>query len=127
MTTAAPKFNISTEDKKISPRAIVLRQAESLVCGDRNAQYGDPNDDFRCTASFWETYLRGIVGKRGDLRLEPHDVAMMMSLLKISRSTWSPDKLDTFVDLIGYGACAVDCVNATYPEIQAQLDEIQLI
>lgn len=112
------------EDKKISPRAKVLRQAESLVCGDRNAQYGSPNQDFARTAEFWETYLRGVFTKREGLFLEPHDVAMMMSLLKVSRSVWSPNKLDTFVDLIGYGACAVDCVTETYSDIQAQLDEL---
>jgi len=110
--------------KKPSPRAVALDHAKSLVTGERNAQYGDPNQDFRRTAAFWEIYLRAIVEKRGGLNLEPHDVAMMMSLLKISRTTWTPEKLDSTLDLIGYGACAVDCIVSTWPDSQSQLDAL---
>jgi hypothetical protein len=83
-------------------RAEVLLGAEALVNGDRNAQYGDPRQDFKRTATMWGAYL--------DTTLEPHDVAAMMALLKVSRIRWSPEKLDSWMDLAGYAACGADCV-----------------
>ena len=91
----------------INNRASILQEAEILVNGDRNVDYGDPIDDFRRTADFWSTYLSGLVGQ--PLFLKPHDVAVMMSLLKISRITWSPNKRDHWADLAGYAACGFDC------------------
>lgn len=90
-------------DDELNARAEVLRTAESLVNGDRNAQYGDPRQDFQRTADLWTTYLDG------KTEIEPHDVAIMMTLLKISRLRWSPEKLDSWVDGAGYLACGWDC------------------
>lgn len=85
----------------MNARAEVLQTAESLVNGDRNAQYGDPRQDFQRTAAMWSAYL--------GVQVEPHDVAAMMALLKVSRIRWSPQKLDSWVDLAGYAACGWDC------------------
>jgi Domain of unknown function (DUF6378) len=103
------------EDQEATPvlkssadvRAGVLFEAEHLVNGDRNNQYGDPIEDFQRTADFWSTYISSLAGV--DVYLKPHDVAVMMSLLKISRITWSPTKRDHWVDLSGYAACGYDC------------------
>lgn len=92
--------------EQTSIRRDVLMLAADLVDGDRNSTYGDPLQDFRRTATYWTTYLEGI----GDRPLLPHDVAAMMSLLKISRISWSPDHKDHWVDLAGYAACGHDCV-----------------
>jgi hypothetical protein len=83
---------------------------ETTLPEQPNKQYGPPDSDFRRTANFWQEYLKGVVEARGELRLEPHDVGVMMALLKISRITWSPGKADSWVDLAGYAACAADCV-----------------
>lgn len=83
-------------------REVLLTQAEQLVNGDRNVQYGDPNADFERTAAMWSAYL--------DHPLVKHDVAAMMALLKISRIAWSADKWDSWVDLAGYAACGASCV-----------------
>lgn len=91
-------------DAELSPRADLLREAEGLVDGDRNAQYGDPNQDFKRTADMWTAYLDG------KTELEPHDVAAMMALLKISRLRWSPEKRDSWADLAGYAACGWNTV-----------------
>ena len=79
----------------------MLAEAASLVDGDRNAQYGDPRQDFLRTAAMWTAYL--------GTEVHPHDVAAMMALLKVSRIRWSPDKRDSWVDLAGYAACGWDC------------------
>lgn len=85
----------------MNARSDLLTEAESLVNGDRNAQYGDPRQDFQRTATMWSAYL--------GVDVAPHDVAALMSLLKLSRIRWSPNKRDSWADLAGYAACGWDC------------------
>lgn len=97
----------------VSPRRALLMQAADLVDGDRNAQYGDPNQDFARTAELWNTYLAGLAERQGVGRvdlIEPQDVAWLMILLKASRSTVSPGKEDHYADVAGYAACGWHCV-----------------
>jgi nucleoside 2-deoxyribosyltransferase len=89
------------EEPATSPRRELLTEAADLVDGDRNAQYGDPRQDFARTATMWGAYLGTDV--------EPHDVAALMALLKVSRLKWSPGKRDSWVDLAGYAACGWHC------------------
>lgn len=113
------------DDRRTSARREVLDEAAALVDGDRNAQYGDPIDDFRRTASYWSTHLGGVLRRKAaecrvelhpdvldlvDALLDPHDVAVMMQQLKMSRLAWSPRKRDTWADAAGYAACGWDCV-----------------
>lgn len=79
----------------------MLAEAAGLVDGDRNAQYGDPRQDFQRTAAMWGAYL--------GVEVEPHDVAALMAILKVSRIRWSPEKRDSWVDLAGYAACGWHC------------------
>ena len=96
----------------VGVRASVLREAEVLVNGDRNAQYGDPNQDFARTAAMWTAYISGLIERDGDdWAIETQDVAWMMVLLKASRSTTSPNKRDHYVDAAGYIACGADCAD----------------
>jgi hypothetical protein len=92
-------------------RTKILKDAEHLVNGDRNNDYGDPVQDFQRTADMWSVYLKGAC--EADITLLPHDVAAMMSLLKISRIAWSPEKEDHWADLAGYAACGFDCADRT--------------
>lgn len=102
-------------------REVLLAQAEQLVNGDRNVDYGDPNADFERTADMWSAYLGHPVAK--------HDVAAMMCLLKISRIAWSADKWDSWVDLAGYAACGASCVfpdpSAVTPEPRQPPENVQ--
>lgn len=91
-------------------REQVLATANTLVNGDRNEQYGDPKDDFGCTAQMMTAYLDRVYQRRGTRELQPHDVAVFQILVKISRLAETPDKLDSWVDILGYGACGADCV-----------------
>lgn len=85
----------------MSARRDILMEAADLVDGDRNAQYGDPRQDFQRTATMWSAYLGA--------QIAPHDVAAMMAMLKLSRIRWSPGKRDSWADLAGYAACGWDC------------------
>lgn len=98
-------------------RAELLVEASKLIDGDRNVQYGDPIDDFSLTASMWQDYLRRIMVTRNtpeEVYLDPHDVAVMMLLVKVSRLAQSPEKRDHWLDIAGYAGCGWECVEQTY-------------
>ena len=98
-------------------RAKLLTDAASIIDGDRNVQYGNPIDDFSLTASMWQEYLRRIMVTRntdGAVYLDPHDVAVMMMLVKVSRLAQSPEKHDHWLDIAGYAGCGWECVTQTY-------------
>jgi hypothetical protein len=95
---------------KKNNRSQVLAEANELINGDRNNQYGEPTDDFRKTADLWSVYLTSVA--KAPVTLLPHDVAVLMMMLKVSRIAWSPNKRDNWTDLAGYAACGWDCVVA---------------
>lgn len=81
-------------------RQDLLKEAEKVVCGDRDQAYGQPEDNFAVIADLWSAY-KGVKFTRVD-------VSMMMSLLKIARIRSNPEKPDSYVDLAGYAACAAE-------------------
>ena len=88
-------------------RSEILDAARSIVTGEREKQYGKPEDNFATIGKLWEIYLRGrCVGGDADISINPEDVAMMMALLKIARIMTGTGTGDSFVDLAGYAACA---------------------
>jgi hypothetical protein len=94
----------------VPERVQPLREAERLICGARNASYGEPAEDLGRTAEFWTTYLRPRLVD--GMTIRAHDVALMMDLLKTSRLVWSPGNHDSFVDKVGYTAIAWECAVA---------------
>jgi hypothetical protein len=94
----------SEQDK--SHRAELLDEARQLVTSDRNNSYGPPHQDFQRTAAAANGY--GYSGP-GGRPLEAHDIAILVSLVKISRLMWTPGKRDSWVDIAGYAACGYEC------------------
>jgi hypothetical protein len=84
-------------------RAQVLREAERLVCGDREGDYGDPTVNLHRIAQYWTDYL---YDKQGDI-LTAEDVALMMILMKVARQA-AGYKRDSVVDIAGYAAIAAE-------------------
>jgi len=78
-------------------REEILDKAKVCVCGDREQDYGSPEDNFGTIANFWSIYLGGPVTSV--------DVAAMLALLKIARIASGHAKDDNWVDLAGYAAC----------------------
>lgn len=78
-------------------RAEVLHAAEQCVCGQREQDYGSPEDNFRCISALWSAY-KGVP-------FTDVDVSMMMALLKIGRIATGTATKDSFIDLAGYAAC----------------------
>ena len=81
-------------------RAEILEQAQKCVCGDREQDYGSPENNFALIARLWREYLDT------DKPITAHDVAVMMALLKIARIATGRQKDDSYVDACGYLACA---------------------
>jgi hypothetical protein len=97
-----PSQNVGSEP---TIRAQVLREAESLVVGDREQQYGHPRDNLQRIADYWNVYLQDVI-KRGGV-LEPRDVALMMVHVKVAREA-AGHKRDSCVDGAGYFSLAAE-------------------
>ena len=120
-TVSTSDFTCTTDVKKVEvnhsagggitiTRAEILDAAKAIVTGEREQQYGKPEDNFRMIGNLWEIYLKArCLDRDGGLDILPEDVAMMMSLLKIARIASGNYKADSFVDLAGYAACAGEC------------------
>lgn len=88
-------------------RESVLDEAKKIIRGDRDRQYGSPEDSFAVIAKMWTAYLDG----RGKLigEVSAADVGWMMVCFKAARAaTEKVPKRDTFVDAAGYAACAAE-------------------
>lgn len=96
-------------------RKEILEAAVLCVCGDREQDYGSPENNFQTIANLWIDYL---TAKDDPLGIEPKDVAAMLALLKIARIATGHAKADNWVDLAGYAACG--------GEIETGVDEMQL-
>lgn len=83
-------------------RADILHTAEKCVCGQREQDYGSPENNFQIIADFWSVY-KGV-------KFSASDVAMMMALLKVARIKSGGGTEDSFVDLAGYAACGGELV-----------------
>lgn len=71
----------------------VLQEANRVINGPRDKDYGHPRNDFAKTAAFWSTLFR--------VEVSPEQVALAMILLKVSREMNRP-KRDNIVDIAGY-------------------------
>ena len=86
-------------------RAEILKEAEKCVCGNREQDYGSPENNFRTIANFWATYLNTKHDCDVCITIDPEDVAAMLALLKIARISSGRMKDDNWIDLAGYAAC----------------------
>lgn len=80
-------------------RSEILDKAKQCVCGDRDCQYGSPENNFQLIADLWNRYLK----YKGEITAE--DVAVMMVLFKIARVRTGVGTDDSFIDICGYAAC----------------------
>ena len=81
-------------------RQEILEAATKCVCGEREQDYGSPEDNFNRIATYWSTHL--------GMEITAEDVAVMMALLKIARIGTGRATEDSFVDLAGYAACGCE-------------------
>lgn len=83
----------------------ITEEALRTINGERQDQYGNPEDTFLQIGHLWTAYLSG----GGDvIMITPPMVADMMCLLKIAREQGGKGKRDNMVDLIGYAALGAE-------------------
>ena len=80
-------------------REDILRVAGELIDGQRAEEYGPALEQHGRIAELWSSYL----GKE----ITAVDVAMLMILLKVSRSKTSESN-DSYIDICGYAALACE-------------------
>ena len=73
-----------------------LKEADTLVSGQRHKDYGDKTENHKNIAKLWSAYL--------NVSVEAHDVAILMILLKIARTKVGAVSRDTYVDMAAYSA-----------------------
>lgn len=88
-------------------RSQLLDRAMEITHHDRNANYGNPEDNFQHIANLWNSYIK--VRRPEAPLLSPADVAVMNMLIKVARLGNNPDHYDSAVDIAGYAACLADC------------------
>lgn len=89
-------------------RKQTLDEADKCVNGQREHDYGSPEDNFATIAEMWTSYLRRSGPKFNPIIVTAHDVTVMMALLKIARIASGQVKDDNYVDGCGYLACAAE-------------------
>ena len=87
-------------------RAEILDAAKACVCGEREQDYGTPEDSFGLIGQLWTVYMGTLFTAK--------DVAMTLALLKVAR-IHNGDKMDSFIDLAGYAACAGEIAGKEAP------------
>lgn len=83
--------------------------AADLVHGARNDEYSHPAEDFNRIAIMWTTFL--------GTGISPHQVAVMMILLKASRLAHNVHHEDSWIDIAGYVCCA-DRINRRWAGLE---------
>ena len=75
-----------------------LNEAIKLASGQRQMDYGDKTENHRNIAQLWSAYL--------EYTVSPHDVAILMCLLKVARTKLGAVSKDTYMDMSAYSAIA---------------------
>lgn len=96
---------IINEVKSRTIRERTLDEAKICILGDREQDYGSPENNFATIAKFWSSYL--------DKDISAQQVADMMILMKISRIKNGGGTGDSCVDIAGYAACGNEILNKT--------------
>lgn len=102
MATPKKRKQISAPDQVTAPKSM-LQQADDLINGQRQKDYGDKLRNFTQIAMGMQMVLAtkllpGAV-------ITASDVALLMIQVKIARLAKSPDHKDSQIDVAGYIGC----------------------
>jgi hypothetical protein len=89
-----------TEEKQLY-RVQALRDAARIISGERDVQYGGPEENFARIAKIWSVIL--------NIKVTEEDVAMCMVGVKVARyANKSGFQPDTWIDIAGYAGCGYE-------------------
>lgn len=102
--------HFDTYNSDYTVRSKALDEAKALINGDRQEEYGTPQVNFQRIVDLWNVLI-----PRGDSKEWTRgDVALALLGLKMARAAQGY-KRDTYVDIAGYAALAVE-LNETEDE-----------
>lgn len=82
-------------------RVDALREAARIISGERDKQYGGPEENFTRIAKVWSVIL--------GVEVTSEDVAMCMVGVKVARyASKSGFQPDTWIDIAGYAGCGYE-------------------
>jgi hypothetical protein len=87
-----------------------LRNAQA-VANARDIEYGSPNVSMLRIAKLWSEYL--------GYPIDPHEVAICMLLLKVSRISEQAEHKDSYYDLINYATIAGELATMDWDDLDA--------
>lgn len=88
-------------DEQTLYRVEALREAARIIAGERDLQYGGPEENFERIARIWSVIL--------GINITQEDVGMLMVGLKIARyANRSGFQPDTWIDVAGYAGCGYE-------------------
>ena len=94
----------TTTNESTTLRVEALREAARIISGERNKQYGGPEENFERIARIWEIIF--------GIPVSNEDVAMAMVAVKVARyASKSGYQPDTWIDIAGYAACGYEVGN----------------
>ena len=86
----------------------VLDEAAALIGGDRQNDYGPPEENFNRIARLWSVVLKHPVSA--------HEVALCMAQLKVARLVTSPTHHDSWVDGAAYMGLGAQLAETAVPD-----------
>ena len=93
-----PYVEESTEPIVAANTKTVLQEAQDLIYGDREKDYGKTSDNFADIAKGWSIITKS--------NITPEQAALMMIWLKVCRANNDNcGKRDSYVDIAGYAGC----------------------
>lgn len=88
-------------EQSTPPRVEALREAARIISGERNLEYGGPEENFTRTAQIWSVIM--------GVEFTAEDVAMCMVGLKVARyANRGGFQPDTWIDIAGYAGCGYE-------------------
>ena len=110
-------------------RSEILEAARCCVCGEREQDYGTPENNFETIGLLWGVYLRAAHPEFAKVMpingITAKDAGTMLALLKVARIATGSSP-DSFIDLAGYAACAGEIVterSSPYEKAETQTQE----
>ncbi|QOP64261.1 hypothetical protein QDW16_gp43 [Microbacterium phage Quenya] len=97
---------VQAPEQELTKREQTLREANRIIHGDREKDYGRPIDSFTRLAEALNLVLRPKL--REGVELDAVDAAVLMIAMKLSRLAGGDRKDDTWVDLAGYSALGAE-------------------
>jgi len=104
MTRGTPPFGAGASDEAImvfksKGKQSILEEAQEIIHGERNKDYGHPRDNHRCTATIFRTWYERKYGVSIDF--DEFDVCWFHVAEKMSREA-NLAKRDNLTDIAGY-------------------------